>query len=430
MTMDRAADAGQGRRQVAVVGSGVAGLTAAYLLERAYDVTLYEAEDRLGGHAHTHDIATSDGRMLALDTGFIVHNARTYPNLIRLFSELGVSTQDTEMSMSVSCAECGLEYAGSRGPFGLLPATAARARPEYLAMLARVPLFYASARRLLASPGGERLSFGDFLRHGGYRRYFVSHFAIPLVAAVWSCPPAEALNYPARYLFEFLNHHGMLQVARSASWRTVTGGSRSYVDRIAKQITRAATGVPVRAIRRAGGGVEVHDHHLGVRRFAAAVIATHPDQALGLLASPSREEQEVLGAFRYTASPVVLHTDAALLPRAPAVRASWNYLLRGCTTTAGQVHVSYDLNRLQRLDEPRQYLVTLNAIDRVRADLVLARMTYRHPLYNARSVAAQRRLPGLNTPVLAYAGAYHGWGFHEDGCLAGIRAAAALGVHW
>ncbi len=430
MTMDRAASAGRpGRPQAAVVGSGVAGLTAAYLLQRAYDVTLYEADDRLGGHAHTHDIAT-DGRMLALDTGFIVHNARSYPNLVRLFGELGVATRDTEMSMSVSCAECGLEYAGSRGPLGLFPATTSLVRPEYLAMLASVPFFYRDARRLLASPGGEELSLGEFLRLGGYRRYFVGHFVIPLVAAVWSCPPAQALNYPARYLFEFLDHHGMLQVARSASWRTVAGGSRSYVDRIAKHLTQVATGVPVRAIRRVPGGVEVHDHHLGVRRFAAAVIATHPDQALRLLDSPTREERDVLGAFRYTASSVVLHTDAALLPRAPAARASWNYLLRGCTAPAGQVHVSYHLNRLQGLDEPHQYLVTLNAVDRVRADRVLARMTYRHPLYDARSVAAQRQLPGLNTRVLAYAGAYHGWGFHEDGCLAGVRAAAALGVTW
>ena len=275
-----------------------AGLTAAYLLQRAYDVTLYEADDRLGGHAHTHDIAT-DGRMLALDTGFIVHNARSYPNLVRLFGELGVATRDTEMSMSVSCAECGLEYAGSRGPLGLFPATTPLVRPEYLAVLASVPFFYRDARRLLASPGGEELSLGEFLRLGGYRRYFVGHFVIPLVAAVWSCPPAQALNYPARYLFEFLDHHGMLRVARSPRWRTVAGGSRSYVDRIAKHLTRVATGVPVRAIRRVPGGVEVHDHHLGVRRFAAAVIATHPDQALRLLDSPTREERDVLGAFRY-----------------------------------------------------------------------------------------------------------------------------------
>ncbi len=419
-----------GRPQVAVVGAGVAGLTAAYLLQQAYDITLYEAEDRLGGHAHTHDIATADGRLLPLDTGFIVHNARTYPSLIRLFGELGVTTRDTEMSLSVRCEGCGLEYAGSRGPLGLFPAAGSLARPEYLAMLAAIPGFYRDARRLLASPGGAPLPFGEFLRRGGYRRYFVAHFAVPLVSAVWSCPPADALEYPARYLFEFLDHHGMLRVARTSAWRTVTGGSRTYVDSIAKQLTRIAAGVPVRAIRRAAGGVDIHDEYGGTRHFARAVVATHPDEALRLLDAPTAAETDILGTFRYTSSQVVLHTDTALLPRAPAARASWNYLLRGCSGAAGNVAVSYDLNRLQGLDEQTRYLVTLNALDQVRPDRVLRRMTYRHPLYDERSVAAQRRLPGLNTPVIAYAGAYHGWGFHEDGCRSGIEAARALGVDW
>jgi uncharacterized protein len=418
------------RPQVAVVGAGVAGLTAAYLLQRAYNVTLYEAQDRLGGHAHTHDIATADGRLLALDSGFLVHNTHTYPNLIRLFGELGVATQDTEMSMSVRCEGCGLEYAGSRGPLGLFPAMGSVARPEYLAALATVPSFYRDARRLLASPGPGPLSLGEFLRQGGYRHYFVTHFVIPLVAAVWSCPPAEARAYPARYLFEFLDHHGMLRVARLPGWRTVTGGSRSYVERIAKQLTTVAAGVPVRAIRRVAGGVDVHDGDGGTRHFARAVIATHPDEALRLLDSPTKAERDVLGVFRYTASQVVLHTDASLLPRARAARASWNYLLRDCSATAANVHVSYHLNRLQGLDEPADYLVTLNATDRVRPDRVLARMTYGHPVYDQRSVVAQRRLAELNTPVIAYAGAYHGWGFHEDGCRSGIEAARALGVHW
>jgi predicted NAD/FAD-binding protein len=431
---DRAAGGGHpraGRPQAAVVGSGVAGLTAAYLLQRAYDVTLYEAGDRLGGHAHTHDVPGSSGRLLALDTGFLVHNTRTYPNLLRLFGELGVTTRDTEMSMSVSCAGCGLEYAGSRGARGLFPVPGAAARPAYLAMLAQIPAFYAGARRLLATPGGDSVGLGEFLRRGRYRRYFVSHFVVPLVAAVWSCPPADALNYPARYLFEFLDHHGMLSVGRSPGWRTVDGGSRCYVERIAKQLTTVDVGVPVRAITRAPGGVTVHDHHLGTRQFAAAVIATHPDQALRLLDRPTAAEREVLGAFRYTLSTAVLHTDATLLPRAPAARASWNYRMGGCADTAEDVHVSYHLNRLQGLDEPQEYLVTLNpGAGQVRPERMLAEMTYGHPVYDTRSVAAQRRLPGLNTPVLAYAGAYHGWGFHEDGCLAGVRAAAALGVTW
>ena len=419
-----------GRPQAAVIGAGVAGLTAAYLLQRAYDVTLYEARDRLGGHAHTHDIPTADGRLLALDSGFLVHNTRTYPNLIRLFAELGVTTQDTEMSMSVRCEGCGLEYAGARGPLGLFPATRSLARPEYLAALAAVPGFYRDARRLLASSAPGPLSLGGFLRRGGYRSYFVSHFVIPLVAAVWSCPPADALAYPARYLFEFLDHHGMLRASRSPGWRTVTGGSRCYVERIAKQLTTVAPGLPVRAIRRVPGGVEINDEDGGTRRFAGAVVATHPDEALRLLAAPTAAERDVLGAFRYTCSQVVLHTDATLLPRSRAARASWNYLLRGCSATAASVHVSYHLNRLQGLDEPADYLVTLNALDRVRSGRVLARMTYGHPVYDQQSVMAQRRLAGLNTTVLAYAGAYHGWGFHEDGCRSGIAAARALGVRW
>jgi predicted NAD/FAD-binding protein len=419
-----------GRPQAAVIGAGVAGLTAAYLLQRSYDVTLYEAQDRLGGHAHTHHIPTAGGRLLTLDSGFLVHNTRTYPNLIRLFGELGVATQDTEMSMSVRCEGCGLEYAGSRGPLGLFPAASSLARPRYLAALAAVPGFYRAARHLLGSPGPQPLSLGEFLRRGGYRRYFASHFVLPLVAAVWSCPPADALAYPARYLFEFLDHHGMLQVTRSPGWRTVTGGSRSYVERIAKQLTTVAAGLPVRAIRRVSGGIDIVDDDGGARHFTAAVVATHPGEALRLVDAPTQAEREVLRAFRYTSSQVVLHTDPTVLPRAKAAQASWNYLLRDCAATAANVHVSYHLNRLQGLDEPVDYLVTLNALGRVRPGRVLARMTYGHPVYDELSVAAQRRLPGLNTPVLAYAGAYHGWGFHEDGCRSGVRAARALGVTW
>ena len=419
-----------GRPQAAVIGAGVAGLTSAYLLQRRYDVTLYEAQDRLGGHAHTHDIATVEGRSLALDSGFLVHSTRAYPHLIRLFGELGVTTQETQMSMSVRCEGCGLEYAGARGARGLFPTVGSAARPHYLAALATIPRFYRDARRLLASPAQESPLLGEFLRRGSYRPYFVSHFVIPLVAAVWSCPPADALAYPARYLFQFLDHHGMLRLSRSPGWRTVTGGSRCYVDLVAKQLTTVTAGLPVRSIRRVAGGVDIHDQDGGTRHFAGAVVATHPDEALRLLDPATPAEKQVLGAFRYATSEVLLHTDAAVLPTAPAARASWNYLLRDCSATAGSVHVSYHLNRLQGLDAPADYLVTLNALDRVRPDRVLARMTYRHPLYDQPAVTAQRRLAELNTPLIAFAGAYHGWGFHEDGCRSGAQAAQTLGVAW
>ena len=336
------------------------------------------------------------------------------------------------MSLSVRCQGCGLEYAGSRGMRGLIPRPGRVARPEYLRMLAAVPGFYRAARRLLQ--GGSRypdmLTLGDFLTAGGYDRYFTGHFVAPLVAAVWSCSPRDAWAYPARYLFEFLDNHGMLTLGRAPSWRSVVGGSKTYVEQIAKQITSVRSGVPVRAVRRVGSGAEVTDANGEAGWFDAAVVATHPDQALALLAAPTPAEREVLGAFSYSASEVALHTDESLLPRSPAVRSSWNYLLSDCAGSADEVHVSYYLNRLQRLSEPTGYIVTLNTLDQVRPELVIDRMRYEHPLYTRQSVAAQRRLGELNSGVLAYAGAYHGWGFHEDGCRSAVTAAGSLGVTW
>ncbi|MGC5344061.1 NAD(P)/FAD-dependent oxidoreductase [Streptomyces sp. DT171] len=417
-------------RSIAVIGGGVAGLTAAHVLRREHDVTLYEADDRLGGHAHTHELPTTDGRVVRVDSGFIVHNERTYPMLLRLFAELGVSTQDSEMSMSVRCEGCGLEYAGARGLSGLF--TGRRSlRGAYLRMLAEVPLFHRAARRLLASPGGETgRTLGQFLKNGGYSAYFVSHFVTPLVSAVWSCAPGTALRYPARYLFRFLEHHGLLSISGSPRWRTVTGGSREYVDRIAKQLTSVHTGTPVRQVRRLADRASVVCADGGTREYAAVVLAVHPDQALRMLADPTDEERRVLGAFRYSRNPTVLHTDTSLLPRAAGARASWNYLLPSCGATAEAVYVSYDMNRLQRLDTADTHVVTLNAGERVDPDRMLARMVYEHPVYTPLSVAAQQDLPRLNTALTTFAGAYHGWGFHEDGCRSGVEAAAALGVRW
>ncbi|HEX4060120.1 MAG TPA: FAD-dependent oxidoreductase [Streptosporangiaceae bacterium] len=418
-------------RRIAVAGGGVAGLTAAYLLSRSHEVTLFEADDRLGGHADTHTVAGADGLELAVDTGFIVHNQNTYPLLTRLFGELGVATQPTEMSMSVRCRGCGLQYAGHRGPGGLL-AGVSRGKGRYLRMLTEVRGFHRDARRLLADGGSESggPTFGQFLDRGGYSGYFIAHFAAPFVAAVWSCPPEVALGYPARYLFTFLANHGLLSVTGSPPWRTVVGGSREYVRLIADRVTEVRTSAPVRAVRRFPGGVEVRDGADRPRTFDAIVIATHPDQALRLLADPTPAEKEVLGAFRYTANPAVLHTDASLLPTGRRVRSSWNYELAACTAGAGQVQISYYMNRLQRLPGGRDYVVTLNPGRRVGPEHVLARMDYEHPVYSPESVAAQRRLPGLSDAVTAYAGAYHGWGFHEDGCRSGVAAARALGEDW
>ena len=426
------------RARVAVVGSGVAGLTAAYLLQRSYDVLLFEADDRLGGHAHTHDLADPRAGALAVDSGFIVHNARTYPNLLRLFGELGVATQESDMSMSVRCLGCGLEYAGAKGPQGVF------ARPKnvrdlrFLRMLGEIKRFHRHARRLLATPDeAEPLSgdtLGVFLEQGGYSRYFADHFLVPLVSAVWSTGPELVLRYPARYLFEFLDHHGMLSVTGSPRWRTVVGGSRSYVERAVKGLSAVNVSTPVRAVQRGASGVTLWDEAGSRHEVEHVVLATHPNQALRMLADPTPDETAVLGAIGYARNETVLHTDSTLLPQHSAARSCWNYLVPHCGSDVGpnteRAVVTYHMNRLQRFDAELDYLVTLNATEAIDEKRVLARMVYEHPVYTPESVAAQSRLPELTTGVTAYAGAYHGWGFHEDGCASGVNAAAAFGVRW
>ncbi len=439
------------RERVAVVGSGVSGLTAAYLLQRRYDVLLFEADDRLGGHAHTHDVADRRAGSLAVDSGFIVHNARTYPNLLRLFGELGVATQETEMSMSVRCLGCGLEYAGAKGARGVFARPANLHDLRFLRMLAEIRRFHRHARRLLAQPtdapdlraavdAADGGTLGRFLEQGGYSGYFADHFLVPLVSAVWSTGPELVLRYPARYLFEFLDHHGMLSVTGSPRWRTVVGGSRSYVERAVKGLSAVNVSTPVRAVRRGPDGVTLWDEAGTRYEVDRVVLATHPDQALRLLTDATRAEQDVLGAIGYSRNETVLHTDASVLPRSKSARSCWNYLVPHCGARLGpsteRAVVTYDMNQLQHLEAADdQYLVTLNAAEATGAEAidesrVLARMLYEHPVYTPESVDAQARLPELRTERTVYAGAYHGWGFHEDGCASGVAAAATFGVRW
>ena len=414
--------------RVAVVGSGVAGLTAAHIIARTHEVTLFERDERLGGHANTIPIGTADGREVALDTGFIVHNQRTYPTLLRLFADLGIATQASDMSFGVRCEGCGLEYAGARGMHGVVPRPGVLGRPRYLRMLTEVKRFHRQARTVLSDPAADGLTLDGFLRQGGYSPYFADHFMLPLTGAVWSSSPSTIRDFPARYLIRFLANHGMLTVKNSPQWRTVTGGSREYVARIARGLAdRVHVGTPVESIARDDTGVTVNGEH----RFDRVVIAAHPDQALRMLAAPTAAERSVLGAFAYSSNQTVLHTDASLLPRAAGARASWNYLLDACSTSQPLVHVTYHLNRLQALHEPVEYCVTLNQTTRIGAGHELRRMTYEHPVYTHASLAAQSRLPSLQGECHTYyCGAYHGWGFHEDGCVSGLRAALAMGCAW
>jgi uncharacterized protein len=412
-------------RSVAVIGSGVAGLTAAYVLSARNRVTLFEADIRLGGHAHTHLVDDGHGNPVAVDTAFLVHNDRTYPTLCRLFADLGVRTHNTDMSMSVRDDSIGLEYAGARGLGGLFPSWSNLTRPRYLRMLAEVTRFHRAATDLIDNGTGEE-TLGVFLENHQFSDYFTEHFMTPLVAAVWSCAPGEAMRYPARYLFVFLQHHGMLSVFGSPTWRTVVGGSATYVAAVAERIHEVHTGTPAGSVRRNEHGVLVTAHG-STRQFDAAVIATHPDQALLALAEPTGSEREILGAIGYSANHAQLHTDTSLLPTRPRARASWNYL---ATPNDGAVLVTYDISRLMGLDGPRRFLVTLGGRERVNPDTVIAEMIYDHPLYTPESVAAQRLLPTLDDDRVVFAGAYHGWGFHEDGAAAGLRAAERLGARW
>jgi predicted NAD/FAD-binding protein/DUF1365 family protein len=417
-------------RRIAVIGSGVAGLTAAHVAAKRAHVTLYEADTRLGGHADTHDVDDPDEGALAIDTGFIVHNERTYPTLLRLFAEVGVRTQPSEMSMSVCDQTTGLEYAGALGLRGLFPSGRNLRRPAFLRMLTEVPRFHRRARALLEQPPGARRdqTLRDFLADGGFTSYFCRHFMEPLVAAVWSCDPEVALDYPARYLFEFLAHHGMLSVKGSPQWRTVVGGSREYVARVAAGLDEVRVGTKVTSVRETADAVEVTDGNGATASYDAVVIATHPDQALAMLQEPTSAQREALAAIPYADNLALLHTDTSVLPRAERARASWNFLRP--RDRRGAVTVTYDLTRLQRLPVRTHYLVTLGGEDLVDPRTVVARMEYAHPMYNPTSVAAQRRLPGANTSRLAFAGAYHGWGFHEDGARSGAAAAEHLGLSW
>ncbi len=417
------------RERIAVVGAGAAGLTAAYVLSQAHDVSLFEAQDRLGGHAHTHDVGRVGGGTLAVDTGFIVHNDRTYPLLRRLFAELGVTVRPTEMSMSIRDEQSGIEYAGGRGLSGFLARPGQLLDPRYVRTLASVRRFYAVAREFLrTTDDDDQTTFGELIRDAELPDTFVRLYAVPVVACVWSTGGADALDYPARYLLRFLEHHGMLAVGGSPQWYTVEGGSRRYVDAVARRIADVRIGRPVRSLWRDADGVHLVEDSGARQDFDRVVIATHPDEALALLADPTPTERTVLSAFRYSHNETVLHSDLSLLPVAPRAQASWNYLVRG--DGGGPPLVTYWMNRLQGLPADTPLLVTLNGADRVDPAAIIATMDYAHPLYDLAAVRAQRHLPGLSGGRTAYAGAYHGWGFHEDAVRAGVAAAAAFGVTW
>jgi predicted NAD/FAD-binding protein len=412
--------------RVAVIGAGIAGLGAAHALVRVHDVEVFERDGRAGGHANTVTVARPGGGELPLDTGFLVHNAHNYPLLSRLFRELGVAVQDSEMSFAVSCERCRLEYSAVR----LWSQPRALMRPAMARLLAEIVRFLRTGERALGERHA-RSTLDDYVRIEGYSRSFRDHFIVPFASALWSTAPAQTLGFPVSYAVRFFQNHGLLGFRRYP-WRTVVGGSRRYVEAVTAPLgARLRLGAGVTAVRRDTDGVELRTADDDVHRFDAVVIGSHAPQALAMLTDADDVERAVLGAFATTLNSTVLHTDERLLPRAPGSRAAWNYQVTDCRSPSGRPTVTYYLNKLQKLDEPEHYCVTLNRDDRIAEDRVIRRIEYAHPLYTFDSLAAQARLPELNGRRRTwFCGAYQGFGFHEDGLASGLRAAAALGAAW
>lgn len=409
--------------RIAVVGSGIAGLAAAWLLRKHHEVVLFEGAERLGGHTHTHEIAT-EGGSIAIDTGFIVYNCENYPLLSRLFAELGVETQATTMTFSVQSASSSIEYSSER-PFCQRRNLVS---PRFFGMLLDLARFYRLARQLLASD--EDPSLGEFLKRHRLGSMFRDDHLVPMASALWSASADSVLDFPARYVATFFQNHDMLTLGRRSPWRVVAGGSQRYIDALAARwAVDVRLSTPIRKIRRTRDHVElVHSNR--VERFDQVVVATHSDDALALLEDASAAERSILGAIPYQANDVVLHTDTRLLPRCRAAWAAWNAFVppgKGSPVAT----VSYCMNLLQRLDARETFIVTLNRSGAIDPARVLRRMTYRHPVHTRAAVDAKVRKAEIQGQHRTwYAGAYWGWGFHEDGMRSAVEVATGLGATW
>ena len=408
--------------RVAVIGAGVSGLSCAWLLSRACDVTLYEGDDRLGGHSNTVEARVESGAT-PVDTGFIVYNEATYPNLTALFTHLGVETAATEMSFAVSMGQGAFEYSGS-GLRGLFAQPANALKPRFWVMLADLLRFYREAPRDLATLG--EITLADYLARKNYGAAFVEDHLYPMAAAIWSTPASEVGAYPAAGFIRFCENHGLLKLAGRPLWRTIPGGSRLYVRRLAEGIGAIRRGIRVAALRRTPEGVEVRDARGHVDLFDQVVVAAHPDEALALLEQPTSEERRILGAFRYADNAAYLHRDARLMPRRKAAWAAWNYLSEGKGADR-TLAVTYWMNLLQPLGSAPDLFVTLNPPAPPHEDLTLYRTTYRHPQFDLAAMRAQRELWSLQgVDRIFYCGAYFGAGFHEDGLQAGLAVAEQI----
>ncbi len=414
--------------KIAVVGSGIAGLTCAHVLGPHREVTLFEASDRLGGHSNTVTIEDPEVGPLGVDTGFIVHNDRNYPNLQRLFADLGVETIDTEMSFGVTDEESGLSYRATNANT-LLADRRNLLRPAMYRMIVDILRFYRKGKAFLES-GDDHTSLKTFLADGKYSDAFINFHLIPMGASVWSADPATFDQFPARTLLRFLDNHGLLSIRNRPQWKALVGGSRAYVDRLADRFpgqTRLET--PVRSVHRTAEGVNIATES-GTHQFDAVILACHSDQALAILSDATVEEKEILGAIRYQSNTATLHTDTSVMPEKKLAWSAWNYHRRAEGADEGAAVLTYDMTELMRLPVSQPYLVSLNE-ERVDPELVLYQTSYSHPIFDGPAIAAQRRvqeISGKNNTH--FAGAYWRFGFHEDGMVSGLRVCDELGVSW
>lgn len=427
MIEDIETEAGSGARplEIAVVGSGISGLSAAWLLSKSHNVTLYEADDRLGGHSNTVDVVGFTDPV-PVDTGFIVYNEQTYPNLVALFAHLGVETIESDMSFALSAGDGRFEYAGTNLD-GLFAQRRNLLRPRFWRMVADIRRFYRDAPRILTEDPEGRVSLGGYLAREGYSRPFIEDHLLPMGAAIWSTPTADMLDFPATAFVRFFANHALLTLGQRPRWRTVRGGSRSYVERIARDLgTAIRLAEPVTAVTRDAQGVAVETADSRIH-YDQVVLACHADSALRLLRNPTADEDRLLGAFRYQDNKAVLHLDETLMPRARRAWSSWNVL-----TTSGRdrspVAITYWMNRLQDLGDLPPVFVSLNPARDPATALTFFETTYSHPIFDHAAIAAQRDLWQLQgADRLWFCGSYFGSGFHEDGLQSGLAVAEALG---
>jgi len=413
--------------KIAVVGAGISGLSAAWLLSRRHEVTLYEQEGRLGGHSNTVDVEI-DGVSHPVDTGFIVFNRDTYPHLCGLFSLLGVSIADSDMSFGVSLREPDIEWAGTNLA-SVFAQPANLARPRFWGMLQDILRFNSSVTERAANGTAEHISLGEFLVRNRYGDAFRDWYLLPMAAAIWSCPTQTMMSYPLATFARFCHNHGLLRVNDRPQWLTVRGGSREYVKRLAASLQDVRRASAVKGLQRVSDGVLVQAAGV-LERYDQVVLACHSDEALALLGdTATASERRLLGAIRYQPNHAVLHTDTALLPRNRRVWSSWNYMAGAGAPDSRPVSVSYLMNRLQPLPFEQPVVVSLNPFIEPDPARVIARIDYAHPLFDGPAIDAQARLPEIQgRDRLWYCGAWTGYGFHEDGLASAVRVARHLGA--